>query len=68
VGKTVTSFQILVIHTLSDDFAAVLERAKAAGVINQIITGGSLKESKEALKLAKENGTHGSHTYKEYRV
>ncbi|KAL0578992.1 hypothetical protein V5O48_002987 [Marasmius crinis-equi] len=41
-----------------DDFAAVLERAKAAGVKNMIITGGSLHESEEALKLAKEHGCH----------
>lgn len=33
-----------------------MQRAKAAGVQNQIITGGSLKESRTALKLAQENG------------
>ena len=33
-----------------------MARAKAAGVQNQIITGGSLKESRNALKLAQENG------------
>lgn len=41
----------------SDDFVAVLQRARDAGVRAQIITGGSLSESKEALQLAKEHGT-----------
>lgn len=47
-----------------DDFAAVIARAKAAGVEQQIITGGSLNESRAALKLANENGffaTTGCH-------
>ncbi|KAG8850539.1 hypothetical protein FRB91_008952, partial [Serendipita sp. 411] len=38
-----------------DDFEAVLSRAKAAGVESQIITGGSLSESRAAIKLAKEH-------------
>ena len=40
----------------SDDLVAVLQRARDAGVRSQIITGGSLSESKEALQLAKEHG------------
>ncbi len=40
----------------SDDLAAVLQRARDAGVRSQIITGGSLSESKGALQLAKEHG------------
>jgi Tat protein secretion system quality control protein TatD with DNase activity len=42
-----------------------MERAKAAGVVSQIITGGSLKESRESLKLAKQHGTHYSQIYKD---
>ncbi|KAI3613215.1 deoxyribonuclease tatd, partial [Moniliophthora roreri] len=38
------------------DFAAMLGRAQAAGVKSMIITGGSLSESREALKMAKEHG------------
>ncbi|KAL0068130.1 hypothetical protein AAF712_004790 [Marasmius tenuissimus] len=34
----------------------MLERSKTAGVKSMIITGGSLRESKQALKLAKEHG------------
>lgn len=37
-----------------------MERAKAAGVVSQIITGGSLKESRESLKLAKQNGFYST--------
>lgn len=47
-----------------DDFSAVLGRAKAAGVEQQIITGGSLSESRAALKLAREHNlfaTTGCH-------
>ena len=40
----------------TDDFEAMLERSRAAGVKSMIITGGSLRESKEALKLAKQHG------------
>jgi TatD DNase family protein len=40
----------------TDDFEAMLERSRAAGVKSMIITGGSLKESKEALTLAKQHG------------
>ena len=39
-----------------DDFADMLRRASTAGVKNMIITGGSLRESQEAIKLAKEHG------------
>ncbi|KAH8835894.1 hypothetical protein DL96DRAFT_1666497 [Flagelloscypha sp. PMI_526] len=34
-------------------FKPVLDRAARAGVVSQLITGGSLKESKQALNLAK---------------
>jgi hypothetical protein len=34
----------------------MLERSHAAGVHGMIITGGSLRESKEALLLAKRHG------------
>ncbi|KAG8814415.1 hypothetical protein FRC17_001135 [Serendipita sp. 399] len=44
----------------SDDFQAVLSRAKAAGVENQIITGGSLSESRTAIRVAKENGFYAT--------
>lgn len=40
----------------TDDFPAMLERAQAAGVKSMIITGGSLHESREALKLAQDHG------------
>lgn len=35
-----------------DDFELVLARARKAGVVGQILTGGNLEESKEALELA----------------
>lgn len=38
----------------TDDFEAMLERSRVAGVKSMIITGGSLNESKEAIKLAKQ--------------
>lgn len=38
-----------------DDFEAMLERCKIAGVKSMIITGGSLSESKEALNLARKH-------------
>ena len=41
---------------IKDDFEAMLERSKAAGVKSMIITGGSLKESKQASELAKKYG------------
>jgi TatD DNase family protein len=46
------------VHNLwsADDFAQMLGRAKRAGVMSMIITGGSLSESKLALNLAKEHG------------
>ncbi|TRM66387.1 hypothetical protein BD626DRAFT_546670 [Schizophyllum amplum] len=43
-----------------DDFSAVLDRAKAAGVQSMIITGGSLHESKEALDLASKHGLYST--------
>lgn len=45
---------------LSDDFAAMLERANAAGVKSMIITGTSLSESREAIKLAQEHGLYAT--------
>jgi Tat protein secretion system quality control protein TatD with DNase activity len=68
VRNAILYFRILIPHALSDDFTAVLERAKAAGVTNQIITGGSLKESKESLKLAKQNGIYNSRIPNDYRI
>jgi TatD DNase family protein len=34
----------------------MLERSTAAGVESMLITGGNLKESKQALTLAKQHG------------
>ncbi|KAJ4485949.1 Mg-dependent DNase [Lentinula aciculospora] len=45
-------------HT--DDFNLVLERSRVAGVKSMIITGGSLHESREALKLAKDHGFYAT--------
>ncbi|GJJ09887.1 hypothetical protein Clacol_004111 [Clathrus columnatus] len=42
------------IPLLQDDFAEVMKRSQNAGVKSMIITGGSLHESREAIKLAKE--------------
>jgi TatD DNase family protein len=42
--------------------AAMLERSQQAGVKSMIITGGSLSESRRALKLAKELGNLYHHT------
>jgi hypothetical protein len=39
-----------------DDLSAMLERSNAAGVRSMIITGTSLKESKQAIELASEIG------------
>jgi TatD DNase family protein len=39
-----------------DDFEAVLDRSRLAGVQSMIITGGSLGESKTALSLATQHG------------
>jgi Tat protein secretion system quality control protein TatD with DNase activity len=39
-----------------DDFEAMLERSRNAGVKTMIITGTSLKESNKALRLAKDHG------------
>jgi TatD DNase family protein len=35
----------------ADDLQRVLARARSAGVVQQIVTGGSLAESKEALEI-----------------
>lgn len=36
-----------------DDFDSMMARARTAGVCHQIVTGGSLQESKEALELCR---------------
>ena len=41
-----------------DDLADMLVRSKRAGVVSMIITGGSLRESELALKLAKEHSMY----------
>lgn len=41
----------------TDDLSHMLTRSKRAGVVSMIITGGSLRESKLALDLAKEHST-----------
>lgn len=43
------------------DVKAVIERAKAKGVEKILITGTSLKESKDALEMAKEFGESSEH-------
>ncbi|KII93770.1 hypothetical protein PLICRDRAFT_171480 [Plicaturopsis crispa FD-325 SS-3] len=43
-----------------DDFEAMLERSRAAGLKSMIITGGSLHESKEALHLAKQHNLYAT--------
>jgi len=43
-----------------DDFDDMIKRSSAAGVKTMIITGGSLKESREALKLAAEKGLYAT--------
>lgn len=43
------------------DIKAVIERAKAKGVEKILITGTSLKESKDALEMAKEFGESPVH-------
>ncbi|KAI9461016.1 Mg-dependent DNase [Lactarius psammicola] len=43
-----------------DDLSHVLERSRRAGVVSMIITGGSLSESKLALKLAKEHNLYAT--------
>ncbi|EIW86875.1 Mg-dependent DNase [Coniophora puteana RWD-64-598 SS2] len=43
-----------------DDFLAILERSRAAGVKSMIVTGGSLSESTEALKLAEKHGLYAT--------
>ncbi|KAL5534003.1 hypothetical protein ACEPAG_463 [Sanghuangporus baumii] len=43
-----------------DDFDLMLQRAKTAGVKSMIITGGSLSESQEALKVAEKYGLYAT--------
>ncbi|KAF9029257.1 Mg-dependent DNase [Hymenopellis radicata] len=43
-----------------DDFESMLERARSAGVKSMIITGGSLHESREALKLAEDHNLYAT--------
>ncbi|KAF9076113.1 Mg-dependent DNase [Rhodocollybia butyracea] len=43
-----------------DDFNLMLERSRAAGVKNIIITGGSFCESQQALELAKANDLYAT--------
>lgn len=51
----------------TDDFNAMIERSRAAGVKSMIITGGSLRESEQALKLARENSQFPGTTLAGYR-
>jgi TatD DNase family protein len=44
------------LKTTPADLVAMLERSKAAGVESMIITGTSLKESKDALEMAARYG------------
>jgi len=44
------------LNVFSDDFLDMLRRSKTAGLKTMIITGGSLRESKQALDLAKQHG------------
>jgi hypothetical protein len=43
----------------TDDFDAMLQRCKIAGVRSMIVTGGSLRESKMALATAKQSSSLG---------
>ncbi|KAF8528264.1 Mg-dependent DNase [Gautieria morchelliformis] len=43
-----------------DDMPEVMKRSKAAGVKSMIITGGSLHESREGLRLAKQLGLYAT--------
>jgi Tat protein secretion system quality control protein TatD with DNase activity len=56
-------------NDVKDDFEAMLERSRAAGVKSMVITGGSLKESKQALELAKTYGWYITrYCYDHYRL
>ncbi|TFY52481.1 hypothetical protein EVG20_g10533 [Dentipellis fragilis] len=44
----------------TDDFEAMLDRSRAAGVQSMIVTGGSLSESTHALTLAKKHGLYAT--------
>ncbi|PVU93168.1 hypothetical protein BB559_003428 [Furculomyces boomerangus] len=41
--------------SIPDDFSDVIKRAKAVGMSAMMVTGGSLHESRKAIKLAKED-------------
>ncbi|KAH7930563.1 Mg-dependent DNase [Leucogyrophana mollusca] len=43
-----------------DDFEAMLERSRSAGVKSMIITGGSLRESRQALDLARKHDLYAT--------
>ncbi|KAH9039944.1 hypothetical protein EDB84DRAFT_1587653 [Lactarius hengduanensis] len=43
-----------------DDLSHVLERSRRAGVMSMIVTGGSLSESKLALRFAKEHNLYAT--------
>lgn len=45
-----------VFHSQPLDLAAVLERARSAGIAKQILTGSSLTGSREVLALARQHG------------
>lgn len=51
-----------------DDWAAVVERARSAGVVGQILTGDCLAGSKESLELAKGQGAHARRVLGEARL
>jgi TatD DNase family protein len=42
-----------------DDLADIVARARDAGVEKMMVTGSDLKESKNAIKVARENGVLG---------
>uniref|UniRef100_A0A3Q2W0S9 Uncharacterized protein n=1 Tax=Haplochromis burtoni TaxID=8153 RepID=A0A3Q2W0S9_HAPBU len=45
---------------LTDDFNEIIDRALKVGVEKFMITGGSLDDSREALKLAETRGNNDS--------
>ena len=47
--------------SLADDFDQILVRARAAGVLKQILTGDCLSGSREVQALALEHGEHEHH-------
>lgn len=48
----------LTLRPFADDFLEILERARAAGVGTQLLTGDCLSGSKEVIALAKEHGEY----------